>query len=114
MLNSSSDFRYIGNNQTFGSPVNRIRITGYWASRSLAREPQPSLPARIREYVDYFIFLTMTFAIDIAFYFTKFKAWVRTKLGLQSEGFEDVLERSMREFAKANFGLEIGDNAFLG
>ncbi|ESK82145.1 abc1 domain protein [Moniliophthora roreri MCA 2997] len=28
-----------GNNQSFGSPVDRIKVTGYWVSRSLARSP---------------------------------------------------------------------------
>lgn len=99
----------------FGSPVNRIRITGYWASRSLTREPSLSVSGRLREYGGYLVFLGVTFAIDFAFWLTKFKAWVRIKLlGLKGEGFEDVLERSMRDFAKDNFGVEMSDTVFAG
>lgn len=99
----------------FGSPVNRIRITGYWASRSLTREPSLGVSARMREYGGYLVFLGVTFAIDFAFWFTKLRTWVRVRLlGLEGEGFEDVLERSMRDFAKDSFGVEMADNAFVG
>ena len=97
-----------------GSPVNRIRITGSWASRSLAWNRDLSLRQRSREYVGYVSFLLVTFTIDLAFWMSKVRQWVRVRLGLASEGFEDELERTMRGFAKSNFGVEIADDAFTG
>jgi len=103
-----------GNNQMFGSPVNRIRITGYWASRSLITTPNIGLTSRIHEYVGYLRFLSIMFTIDVAFWSSRVKQWVMLKLGRNSSGFEDQLERTMRGFAKSNFGLEISPNAFEG
>ncbi|KAI0338382.1 ABC1-domain-containing protein [Trametopsis cervina] len=103
-----------GNNQMFGSPVNRIRITGYWASRSLTTNPNLTFPQRTREYSRYVNFLLATFAIDVAFYFSRFKQWARTLLGLTSYNFEDELEKTMKGFARSNFGVEIADSAFQG
>ena len=97
-----------------GSPVNRIRITGTWASRSLAWHPNLSLRRRAWEYASYMEFVFVMFTIDFAFWVSKTKQWVKMKLGLVSEGFEDELERTMRGFAKSNFGVEIADNAFEG
>ncbi|OSX61911.1 hypothetical protein POSPLADRAFT_1070397 [Postia placenta MAD-698-R-SB12] len=102
------------NNQSFGSPVNRIRITGYWASRSLTQAPDLPLLARLREYQRYLVFLLVTFSIDVAFWVSKVRQGVRLWLGLSSEGFEDELERSMRGFAKSNFGIEITQEMFEG
>lgn len=103
-----------GNNQMFGSPVNRIRITGSWASRSLTRNPNLTPQQRFREYVSYVKFLFATLTIDAAFQFTRIKQWVRGVFGLTSVGFEDELERTMKGFAKSNFGVEISDSAFQG
>lgn len=96
----------------FGSPVNRIRITGYWASRSLAARPHLGLVERLREYTSYFSFLVATFFLDVAFWTSKINQMVRLRFGMTNEGFEDQLERTMRRFAKANFGVEIADDAF--
>jgi aarF domain-containing kinase len=98
----------------FGSPVNRIRITGSWASRSLTRNPNLTTRQRIREYIGYFAYLFATFAIDAAFRFTRFKQWARSLVGLESRGFEDELEQTMKGFAKSNFGVEIPDAALRG
>ncbi|KAI0821036.1 ABC1-domain-containing protein [Irpex lacteus] len=103
-----------GNNQMFGSPVNRIRITGSWASRSLTRNPNLTPQQRFREYISYVKFLFATLTIDAAFQFTRIKQWVRGVFGLTSVGFEDELERTMKGFAKSNFGVEISDSAFQG
>ncbi|KAI0070016.1 ABC1-domain-containing protein [Panus rudis PR-1116 ss-1] len=103
-----------GNNQLYGSPVNRIRITGYWASRSLTRSPDLSLSGRLQEYARYLTFVLATWAIDVAFFASKLRRWVRIRMGLKGEGFEDELERTMRGFAKDNFGVEISDTAFTG
>lgn len=94
--------------------MNRIRITGYWASRSLTQAPDLPLLARLREYQRYLVFLLVTFSIDVAFWVSKVRQGVRLWLGLSSEGFEDELERTMRGFAKSNFGIEITQEVFEG
>ncbi|KAH8096780.1 ABC1 family-domain-containing protein [Cristinia sonorae] len=103
-----------GNNQMFGSPVNRIRITGHWASRSLATDSQLTFGRRIQEYGRHLIFLSVMFAVDIAFWTSKLRQWFRRRMGWSSEGFEDELERTMRGIAKSNFGVDIAENAFEG
>ncbi|CCM06775.1 uncharacterized protein FIBRA_09073 [Fibroporia radiculosa] len=103
-----------GNNQSFGSPVNRIQITGYWASRSLTVAPGLTIIERLKEYRSYIVFLVVTFSIDVAFWVSKMRQWARLWMGLKSEGFEDELERTMRGFAKSNFGLDITSEAFQG
>jgi len=45
---------------------------------------------------------------------SRVRGWVRRRMGLMSEGFEDELERSMRGFAKSNFGVDVAANAFDG
>ena len=103
-----------GNNQSMGSPVNRIKITGYWASRSLASDPNLTLPQRVREYWYYLLFRGVMLSLDVVFWTSRLKGWVRRKMGLMSEGFEDELERSMRGFAKINLGVEVSPDAFDG
>ncbi|KZP12439.1 ABC1-domain-containing protein [Athelia psychrophila] len=105
-----------GNNQSLGSPVNRIKMTGFWASRSLTATPHLTLPERLREYWYYTVFRSVMFTLDVAFWQSKLRAWVRrTVLGKAAGGgFEDELERSMRGFAKSSMGVEIGPGAFEG
>lgn len=97
-----------------GSPVNRIRITGEWASKSLTADPRLSMAQRLREYVGYLGFLTVMISIDFVFYATRLRQWVSLKMGWASNSFEDELERTMRGFAKSNFGVDIGETAFEG
>lgn len=103
-----------GNNQMFGSPVNRIRITGEWASRSLTRDPGLSRKQRLREYVGYLGFVLITLSIDLAFWAARTRQWISLRLGWASGGFEDELERTMRGIAKTNFGVDIAETAFEG
>ena len=102
------------NNQMLGSPVNRIRIMGNWASRSLVRNHNLSFRQRVRESLNYVGFLFVMFSIDVAFWTSKFRQWIRRMLGKESDSFEDQIERSMRGFAKDNFGVEIADDVFQG
>lgn len=97
-----------GNNQMFGSPVNRIKITATWASRSLAEAPNMTLSQRLWGYYNHFIFKSVLFTTDLAFWYARVKQWLT---GREDEGFEDALEKSMRTFAKANFGVEIAKDA---
>ncbi|KAI8974036.1 ABC1-domain-containing protein [Trametes punicea] len=102
------------NNQSFGSPVNRIRITAYWASRSLVTSHDMSLVTRLRELVHHLIFLSVMFSIDILFWATKLRQWFWSHFGHRGESFEDELERTMRDFAKSNFGVDIPEKVFEG
>ncbi|KAH7919205.1 ABC1-domain-containing protein [Leucogyrophana mollusca] len=105
-----------GNNQALGSPVNRIKITGYWASQSLTRAPNLSLTQRMREYYHDLTFRSIMFSLDVVFWASKVRQWVRVRLGLRrsGEGFEDELERSMRGFAKSTLGVDVAPGAFEG
>ena len=97
-----------GNNQMFGSPVNRIKLTATWASRSLAVAPNMTLTQRLWAYYYHFIFKSILFTTDLAFWYTRAKQWVT---GRDDAGFEDALESSMRSFAKTNFGVEVAKDA---
>jgi aarF domain-containing kinase len=103
-----------GNNQSFASPVNRVKITGLWASRSLTMSPSLTFAQRLREYYSDLVFRVAIFSLDLAFWATRMKQWVTRKLGWESQGFEDELERTMRGFAKSNFGVEVAPGAFDG
>lgn len=97
-----------------GSPVNRIRITGEWASRSLTSDPMLTLTQRLREYAGYLGFLTLMLSIDFVFYATRLRQWISLQLGRNTKSFEDQLEQTMKGFAKDNFGVEIAETAFEG
>jgi aarF domain-containing kinase len=105
-----------GNNQSLSSPVNRIKMIGLWASRSLTSSSHFTFTERLREYYHDLVFRSVLFSLDIAFWITRTKQWVKARIGLigQGEGFEDELERNMRGFAKSNMGLEISPDAFEG
>lgn len=101
-----------GNNQMFGSPVNRIKITGFSASNSLARLPDLSFTQRARENLHHAVFLSAMYSIDLAFWVGRVRRWL-TRAG-SAEGFEDELERTMKNFAKDNLGVEIQSTVFEG
>ncbi|KAG2049375.1 atypical/ABC1/ABC1-B protein kinase [Suillus hirtellus] len=108
-----------GNNQSLGSPVNRIKITAYWASRSLVTTHERSARGwwahlDARELWRDILFRTAMFSLDIVFWVSKIRQRVRALLGLTNGGFEDELERSVRGFAKSTFGVEVGPGAFEG
>ncbi|KAI5999734.1 ABC1 family-domain-containing protein [Pisolithus marmoratus] len=103
-----------GNNQVLGSPVNRIKVTAYWASRSLTTTTNLTFRQRMKEYWRDTSFRIIMFSIDLAFWASKLRQWIRTLLGMASEGFEDELERNMRSFAKRAFGVDVAPGVFSG
>lgn len=108
-----------GNNQSLGSPVNRIKITAYWASRSLVTTHERSSLAWWRRFDAHefwrdLLFRTAMFSLDVVFWVSKIRQRVRALLGLTNGGFEDELERSVRGFARSAFGVEVGPGAFEG
>jgi len=99
----------------YDAPVNRIKITGYWASKSLLRSSNLSFFQRIREYYQHSLFLTAMFSLDVAFWLVKVRQVVYTAVGLmRPASFEDELERGMRAFAKGNLGVDVDPSAFRG
>lgn len=97
-----------GNNQFLGSPVNRIKITGMWASRALAESPDLSVTEKARNWTRHVAFRFVLFGSDLYFWFSK----TRQFLGLGG-GMEDDIEASMRTMAKG-FGVELNHKVFEG
>ena len=83
-----------GNNQFLGSPVNRVKITGMWASRALAEGRELGWRDRWREYVRHVLFRVVLATTDVWFYWSK----VRQFVGV-GKGMDDDLEESMRQMA---------------
>jgi aarF domain-containing kinase len=96
------------NNQHMGSPVNRIKLMGLWASRSLFEDPNQPLRQRLTHMWRHLVFKTVLTLTDIAFYFFAFRQW----LG-RGGGFEDEVESRMRDVAK-EFGVELQHEVFEG
>ncbi|KAG9312628.1 ABC1-domain-containing protein [Chiua virens] len=103
-----------GNNQALGSPVNRIKIIGYWASASLTTSSHLTWTERTREYWHYLVFRSVMLSIDLAFWTNQVHQWISRMLGKSSIGFEDELERTMRGIAKSTLGVDVAPGAFEG
>ena len=99
-----------------GSPVNRIKITGYWASASLIASQNLTLTERAKETWHYLVFRAVMLSTDFTMFWTtsKVRQWVWRMLGRSSIGFKDELERTMRVFAKSTFGVDVAPGAFEG
>ncbi|XXH02882.1 regulator of ime2 [Hypoxylon texense] len=97
-----------GNNQFMGSPINRVKIMGNWASRSLFQDPNLPLRERMANAWRHLLFKTVLFATDVAFYTFKVRQW----LGWGG-GMEDEVEARMRDMAK-DFGVELQHEVFEG
>lgn len=97
-----------GNNQFLGSPVNRIKITGNWASRSLVESPDLTYSEKIKNYGRHLIFKLVLFSTDVVFYTSK----VRQFFGFGG-GMEDEIEAQMKTMAK-DFGVELNHSMFEG
>lgn len=97
-----------GNNQYLGSPVNRIKITGLWASRALTESPDLPYTERWSNWLKHLRFRTVLVLSDFVFW------WSRAKqiLGLGG-GMEDDIEKRMRVMAK-DFGVELNHGVFEG
>ena len=97
-----------GNNQFLGSPVNRIKLTGTWASRALVEAPDLSLLDRCRSWGRHLLFRAVMLGTDVVFYVSK----ARQALGWGG-GMEDELEKQMRVVAK-DMGVELNHSVFEG
>jgi aarF domain-containing kinase len=97
------------NNQFLGSPVNRIKMTGAWASRSLMDDKDLSLRERFRNGWRHLIFTLFLFSSDLVFYSSK----IRQFFGAGG-GMEEDMEKQMKFIAKDQFGVELQQNVFDG
>ena len=97
-----------GNNQYLGSPVNRIKITGNWASRALSEDQNLTFTERWGNWGRHLTFQFVLFASDLYFYYAKLKqAFGRGK------GMDDDMEDHMRKMAK-DYGIEMQHGVFEG
>jgi aarF domain-containing kinase len=97
-----------GNNQFLGSPVNRIKITGLWASRALTESKDLSFGERWKNYVYHLRFRVVLVLSDVWFLWSKLKQ--KVGLGL---GMEDDIEQRMKVMAR-DFGVELNHGVFEG
>ncbi|KAF7717219.1 ABC1 family protein [Penicillium ucsense] len=97
-----------GNNQFLGSPVNRVKITGTWASRALIESPDLPLAEKIRNLGRHVVFRFVLLSSDIFFWFTKIRQFLH--LG---GGMEDDLEAQMQNMAK-DMGVDLNHGVFEG
>ncbi|KAL3426080.1 ABC1 family protein [Phlyctema vagabunda] len=98
-----------GNNQFLGSPVNRIKMTGSWASRSLVDSKDLSIGERFKNGFKHLIFRFVLLGSDVVFYTSKVRQW----FGL-GDGMEDDIERQMQFLAKDQFGVDLQHSVFEG
>ncbi|KAG9245360.1 ABC transporter [Calycina marina] len=98
-----------GNNQFLGSPVNRIKMTGIWASRSLVDNKDLAFSQRLVNGWRHLLFKVMMLSSDVVFWTSKVRQW----LG-RGGGMEDDMEKQMRYIAKDQFGVELQHNVFEG
>jgi aarF domain-containing kinase len=98
-----------GNNQYLGSPVNRIKLTGYWASRSLVDAKDLSWRERWVNTWRHLLFRVVLLGTDVAFWTSR----VRQLVGW-GDGLEDDLERQMRFIAKDQLGVDLQHSVFDG
>ncbi|KAI0317802.1 ABC1-domain-containing protein [Amylostereum chailletii] len=101
-----------GNNQMFGSPVNRIKLTGYSAADSLTRTPNLTFRQRTNEYFHQTIFYTVMYSTDVLFWASHVKRWLWDSNANKGRGFEDQLEAQMAEMMKTEYGVEINPEMF--
>lgn len=97
-----------GNNQFLGSPVNRVKMMGEWASKSLFMDPNLPWQERLRNRWQHLLFKTVLWGTDVVFYFFRIRQW----LGLGG-GMEDEIEASMKGMAH-EMGVELQHGVFEG
>jgi len=97
-----------GNNQFLGSPVNRIKITGTWASRALAESRDLPLGERVANYGRHALFRLALLGTDLVWWWAR----IRQLLGLGG-GMDEEIEQQMRKMAKG-MGFELQHGVFDG
>lgn len=69
---------------------------------------------RLKEYWHHFLFRCALFVLDLAFWKSRLVEWLREKVLRKHRrgGFEEELEKNVREFTRERFGIDVGENAF--
>ncbi|PQE06122.1 ABC1 family protein [Rutstroemia sp. NJR-2017a BBW] len=98
-----------GNNQFLGSPVNRIKMTGWWASRSLVDDVGLGWRERWVNAWRHLLFRFVLLSSDAVFFVSKIR-----QLAGWGQGMEDDIEKQMRMLAKDQFGVDLQHNVFEG
>ena len=96
------------NNQRLGSPINRVKITGLWASRALVEDPNLRWSQRLANWGRHVLFRMVLLGSDVLFY----GAAIKQYFGFGG-GLEDELEQQMRGMAK-DMGVELQHSLFDG
>lgn len=97
-----------GNNQFLGSPVNRIKITGLWASRALVESHDLTRAERWANWVKHLRFRSVLLLSDAFFMWSRIK-----QIFGFGGGMEDEIEERMKDMAK-EFGVELNHGVFEG
>jgi len=80
-----------GNNQFLGSPVNRVKITGTWASRALAEGREGTLGERWREWGRHLVFRGVLVGTDVVFWWSKVRQWIGWGKGMGKINCQNTL-----------------------
>ncbi|KXX82610.1 putative aarF domain-containing protein kinase 1 [Madurella mycetomatis] len=97
-----------GNNAYMGSPVNRVKMMGEWASRSLFQDQNLPWRQRAVNMWQHLLFKAVLFISDVAFYYFR----IKQLLGY-GKGMEDEVEERLKSVAK-DFGVELQHDVFEG
>ena len=96
-------------NQLLGSPVNRPSLMANWASKGLIVKSNVTVKEMLVGILDHFKFRFTLGVMNLAFWFNR----VRQIVFGSQVGWEDLVERQLKSVAKANFGIELKDDALL-
>ncbi|KAG8697823.1 methionine-synthesizing 5- methyltetrahydropteroyltriglutamate--homocysteine methyltransferase, partial [Ceratobasidium sp. 395] len=97
------------NNQSLGSPSNRLNITAKWAAVGYAQTVPPvtsGFSNTFHSLLSLIVFRLALSVLDLGFLVTRVRQWLYGP----SWGFEDVLDRQFKEMARNELGMEIGDD----
>jgi aarF domain-containing kinase len=116
------------NNKYLGSPVNRINMMALWAVQGIdwrivnttPMDEKPTTRAwwepvadRMYPVANYWSFRARLAVISVGFYVTR---WVQRvtewMTGRRALGFEDVLDRQMRDTMREKFGIVVTEKSF--
>jgi aarF domain-containing kinase len=96
-------------NQLLGSPVNRPTLMANWASRGLTTKANLTWGEKVQGLFDHLKFRFTLGLIGVAFWINR----IRQKVFGSAIGWEDLVQRQLKTVAKANFGIELKDDALL-
>ena len=96
-------------NQILGSPVNRPTLMANWASRGLITKEDLTFRERVKGWFDHVKFRLTLGIMEVAFWWNR----VRQVVFGSKVGWEDLVQRQLKSVAKANFGIDLKDDALM-